>query len=43
MADSPFGSFARAVNNHGVIVGYVDNADGTQRAAIWTPIPSVVP
>lgn len=45
MADWPFESFALGVNNFGVIVGRVADStdvDVPSRAAIWTPVPSVV-
>jgi len=44
-ADWPFESFALGVNNRGVIVGRTaesENPDVPGRAAIWTPVPSVV-
>lgn len=45
MADWPFQSFALGVNNFGVIVGVVNDStdlDLPSRAAVWTPVPSVV-
>src|SRR4029077_9812076 len=46
MPDSSYESFALAVTNRGVIVLRVaetTDPDVPSRAAIWTPIPSVVP
>ena len=46
MPESPLESFALGVNNRGVIVGHVAAASGDpdapSRAAVWTPVPSVV-
>jgi probable HAF family extracellular repeat protein len=45
MTESPFESFALGVNSRGVIVGRVATSadlDMPTRAAVWTPVPSVV-